>query len=328
MVAMLLLSRAGRVIWVLFAAAVLLLAAGGCRGRSAGAPPEALQVRVLAAEPGSPTVRAASKGLEQVAAELRAGTGLVLRSSDRERREALRELSADRVDLMFCIGSSLEAAVYTESRTYPDVRYVLVPGSPQGTNVAGMRFQLQEPAFLGGVLAGLLSQGGHVGAIQGENEPLLDQVGDAFLAGARSEDPGTELIRTEGPEGPWVLAAQGVRVALYTAQVADRAVMAAAHDAGVQLILTDPEAMAELPDVVLAAITVDLPEAMLRVAREVRDGTFRARLYTFDIGSGVVDLELSPGFDRSVAPAITEVLDAKRAEIDAGWFEIEQLGIS
>jgi basic membrane protein A len=263
-----------------------------------------------------------------MAAELRAGTGLVVGTSDRERRQALRDQSAGGIDLMFCIGSSLEAAVYTESRAYPRVRYVLVPGSPQGSNVAGMRFQLEEPAFLGGVLAGLLSQGRHVGAIQGEDGPWLDHVGDAFLAGARSEDAGAELIRVDGAEGPWVLAAQGVRVALYTAQTADRAVMAAAHDAGVQLILTDAEAMAELPDVVLAAITVDLPEAMLRVAREVRDGTFRARLYTFDIGSGVVDLELSPGFDRSVAPAITDVLDAKRAEINAGWFEIEQLGIS
>lgn len=312
----------------LLAAATMPLLVGGCRDRSTQSRPAELRVRVLTGERHSPSVRAAGEGLQRMADELRAGVDLVVGASDRERRQALRRESASGIDLMFCVGASLEAAVYTEARAYPDVDFVLVPGTPQGSNVAGLRFRLEEAAFLGGVLAGLLSQGSHVGAIQGEDEPWLEQIGDAFLAGARSEEPGTELIRTEGPEGPWVLAAQGVRVALYTADSADRAVMAAAHDAGVQLILTDPETMAQQPDVVLAAITVDLPEAMVRVAREVRDGTFKARLYTFDIGSGVVDLVLSPGFDRSVAPAITEVLDAKRAEINAGWFEIEQLGMS
>jgi basic membrane lipoprotein Med (substrate-binding protein (PBP1-ABC) superfamily) len=78
---------------------------------------------------------------------------------------------------------------------------------------------------------------------------------------------------------------------------------------------------------VLAAITIDLGEAMLRIAREVADGTFESREYAFDLGSGVLDLKLSPAIDQTTARALQQVLASSRNAITAGWVEVEQLGI-
>ncbi len=48
------------------------------------------------------------------------------------------------------------------------------------------------------------------------------------------------------------------------------------------------------PDFVIAAVEVDVAEAMLRVAREVHDLTFSGEVYAFDLGSGVLDVQLNP----------------------------------
>ncbi|MCU0305680.1 MAG: hypothetical protein MUC56_16645 [Thermoanaerobaculales bacterium] len=73
---------------------------------------------------------------------------------------------------------------------------------------------------------------------------------------------------------------------------------------------------------------IDVAEAMLRVAREVHDRSFRGQVYTFDLGSGALDVVLGPGLvnaDHAGDPI--GALERARSEITAGWVEIEELGI-
>jgi basic membrane lipoprotein Med (substrate-binding protein (PBP1-ABC) superfamily) len=270
----------------------------------------------------------AKRGLALIAADLNADVALISEPDDQQRRAILRKLGDEGVDLVFCFGGVFEAAVYTEARTYPETSFVIRPGSPDAGNVASLSFLVEEPAFLAGVLADLVRQSKQkVGAIIGSGGPWLERIDEGFLAGLRSQKHRDELIRSDGPDGPWALAAQGVAVALYAADTADPAVLAAAHDAGVQLIVTDSRAMRTEADVVLAAVTIDLGQAMLRVAHEVAGDTFQSRDYAFGLGSGVIDLELSPSIDMRTADAIRQVLTTSRDAITAGWVEVEQLGL-
>ena len=89
----------------------------------------------------------------------------------------------------------------------------------------------------------------------------------------------------------------------------------------------DPDALAEDPDVVLAAIAVDIPEAMVRVARELVEGTAHRPVYAFDLGSGVVSLRLGPLLAQTPDPSLHEVLEKARAEVTAGIVELESWGM-
>jgi basic membrane lipoprotein Med (substrate-binding protein (PBP1-ABC) superfamily) len=270
----------------------------------------------------------AKRGLALIATDLNADVALFSEPDDQQRRAILRRLGDQGVDLVFCFGDVYQAAVYTEARAYPKTTFVIRPGSPDAGNVASLSFLVEEPAFLAGVLADLVRQSKQkVGAIIGSGGPWLERVDEGFLAGLRSQHVYDDVIRSDGPDGPWALAAQGVAVALYAADTADPAVLAAAHDAGVQLIVTDPRAMRAESDVVLAAVTIDLGLAMMRVAHEVAAETFQSRDYAFDLGSGVIDLELSPAIDQRTATAIRQVLANSRDAITAGWVEVEQLGL-
>ena len=72
---------------------------------------------------------------------------------------------------------------------------------------------------------------------------------------------------------------------------------------------------------------IDVAEAMLRVAREVHDGNFVGRTYSFDLGSGVLDLTLSDDLDPDVRAAASQRLEAARAEVTAGLVEFDHLGL-
>ena len=80
-------------------------------------------------------------------------------------------------------------------------------------------------------------------------------------------------------------------------------------------------------DTVVAAIDFDVAEAMLRVAREVRDHAFKGRVFAFDLGSGVLDVVINPALAPENRAVAEEALEAARSEITAGLVEFDELGL-
>jgi basic membrane protein A len=307
---------------------LLLWGAAGC-APSPPTPEPVFSVRLLT----SVTVsgrweKEAEKGLGRIAAELDADIARSRAHGAAELREQLRSHAASGVDLVFCVGPEVEPLVFTEAVAFPDSIFVVIPGETHRPNVASVAFMPEEAGFLAGSVATSISEAPLVGVLRGTGRPWLERLEAGFVAGARSARDDVEVVSESGPEGPWRLASAGIEVALYSSDRIDPRVLVAAHDAGLSLISADPAVMASEPDLVIAAVEVDVAEAMLRVAREVRDRRFTGQVFAFDLGSGVLDLKLNTG----LAPAsggrgAREALERARSEITAGWVEIEELGI-
>jgi len=272
--------------------------------------------------------REAERGLGLISAELDADVARSRANGTADQRARLRGLAADGVDLVFCVGPAVESLVYTEAVAFPDTDFVIIPGDIQSANVASIAFMPEEAGFLAGAVAASIAGEPVVGLLRGAGRPWLERLEAGFLAGFRATHAGAEVVRSRGVEGPWQLVSAGARVALYSTDGADAQVLAAANDAGLLLVSADPALMDSEPDLVVAAVDVDVAEAMLRVAREVHDRTFSGQVYAFDLGSGVLDVTLNPelGADLRDREA-REALELARSEITAGWVEIEELGI-
>jgi basic membrane protein A len=272
--------------------------------------------------------QSSERGLGLIAAELEVEVDRVRASGAAAQREYLRTLARDRVDLVFCIGPEVEALVYTEAVAFPDTYFVVIPGQIHGPNVGSVAFMPEEAGYLAGAVAAGVSEDPVVGLLRGAGRPWLEKLEAGFVAGFRANRSDALVVTADGTQGPWQLTSEGVEVALYSTDRVDRQVLAAAHDAGLYLVAADPELLEAEPDIVLAAVEVDVAEAMLRVAREVHDHTFSGKVFAFDLGSGVIDVVLS----RGLAPPeredeLKEALERARSEITAGWVEIEELGI-
>jgi basic membrane protein A len=272
--------------------------------------------------------RSAERGLGLIAAELDADIARCRAAGSADQRSRLRALGRDGVDLVFCVGPEVESLVYTEAAAFPDTDFVIIPGEIQGANVGSVSFTPEEPGYLAGAVAATLTEGAKIGLLRGAGRPWLERLETGFTAGFRSINPDAEVATASGLEGPWQLTAIGVGVALYATDQVDPQIVAAAHDAGLLLVGADPTLLEAEPDLVIAAVEVDVAEAMLRIAREVRDLTFTGKVYAFDLGSGVLDVRLNPRFSSPGQTGdIRETLERARSEITAGWVEIEELGI-
>ena len=316
------------------AAAIVVAAAAlapGCRKEQPKAPPASPTVAtrvalVAAAKVPGWWLDEAKAGLARVA-ETRASAPMDLgRVAPEAYRDAVRQLGQNGVEVVFCLGEGWAQVVYTESVAFPDTHFVVIGAESPGGSSAGVTFVGEEATYLAGVLAAALHDSPVAGILSGGGGPWLDRLESGYVAGFRSSGRKTEVERFEGRSAVGGLVEVGARVALYAAESADPEVLAAARAAGLDLIVVDPEPLRRHAEGVVAAVSIDLAEAMVRVAQDVDRPDFRGRTFAFDLGSGVVDLQVAPSLLASENAAVIEALAQARAEITAGIAEIEKLG--
>jgi basic membrane lipoprotein Med (substrate-binding protein (PBP1-ABC) superfamily) len=270
---------------------------------------------------------AAERGLGLIAAELDAEIARHRVGDDPEGQGPMTTQGRAGVDLVFCVGAGFETALYAEAGAFPATVFVLIPGRARAANVAGIEFLPEGAGYLAGVVAAAVAPNQRVGIIRGTGGPWLEALERGFEAGFRANRSRAAVETGQGVEGVWALNVTDVGVALYASDEPEPGVLDAAREAGLRLIVTDPDLMVKFPDVVVAAVDVDVAEAMLRVAREVRDGTFVGKVYSFDLGSGVLEVTINGDLDPAVLAPATEALEAARSEVTAGLVEIDRLGL-
>jgi basic membrane lipoprotein Med (substrate-binding protein (PBP1-ABC) superfamily) len=64
------------------------------------------------------------------------------------------------------------------------------------------------------------------------------------------------------------------------------------------------------PKAVLASAVIDIPKAFLQVGREVKDGTFRARVIEETMQEGTISVVYNPALESAIAPAVRTDVDA------------------
>ena len=296
---------------------VLLLSLTTSCGRGKQRSDTVFSVRMLTASKTSGRWdRAAERGLGRIASELEADVARVPNDGAADDRERLVEQGRAGISLVFCVGGCSETTLYSVASEFPNTVFVMLPGRARAENVAGVSFLPEEVGYLAGAVAGALNPDAQLGPLE-----------EGYVAGFRSRWRRAKVRVGEGPDGAWELSSAGVLLSLYAADRTDPEVLAAAHNAGVQLVVTDPELIDVASDTVVAAIDFDVAEAMLRVAREVRDHAFKGRVFAFDLGSGVLDVVINPALAPENRAVAEEALEAARAEITAGLVEFDELGL-
>ncbi len=314
----------------LIIAAVGLTLVSGCGGQptEVETTERGYRVRLLTSMPVSGRwERSAEEGLGRIAAELGAEVSR-LRVSDGVGPQTLLQRQGEMgIDLVFCVGPGFENAVFANAPSFPETRFVLLPGRAHGANVTGVEFVPDGAGYVAGVVAANLGASKTVGVLRGAGGEWLDHLESGFIRGFLSEGYRHEVVVVSAPEGPWEIAHRGVEVALYATDRPEGGVLAAAHDAGVLLVATDTNLMVAEPDVVALAIHVDVAEAMVRLAGGAHDGSLSAGFYSFGLGSGVVDVRLNESLPDVHRPTVLEALEVARSEVTAGLVEMEDLGI-
>lgn len=317
---------------MLVAAGLLLVAACAPREPVSGA----MKVALLTPGPISDAGwnAGAYEGLGQIRDSLGAEVSHVETRTPAEFEEAFRDYARRGFRLVFGHGFEFQDAAARAGADYPNTIFITTSGSTVRPNVSPMVFQLEEGTYLAGMLAAGLSRSGTIGFVGGIKLPPVEGTFLGFEGGARAVRSGTNVLQAyignfddvaAAKENALAQIRRGADVLLHNADAASFGLFQAARESNVLAIGANRNQNGVAPDVIVASATLEVPRALLLVARRVKDGAFTPGVMYFGIRDGVVDLIINPRMRERVDGRLTERIAAARDSIIAGTLRVPHI---
>jgi basic membrane lipoprotein Med (substrate-binding protein (PBP1-ABC) superfamily) len=208
--------------------------------------------------------------------------------------------------------------------------FITTGGTRVSANVAAMSFAFEEPSFLAGVVAASVTKSGTVGCIGGTELPPVKSGFASFVRGVHYVAPQVKVLTAyignwddaaAGKEQALAQIARGVDVIYQNADAAGLGIFQAAKDSkGVYIIGSNSDQNSVAPTVTLGSVVIDLPAALMAVAREVKAGAFTPRLHVLDTHSGVMRWVPNPSLRTLVPARAQQLVDSLAQQMHAGTF--------
>jgi basic membrane protein A len=271
---------------------------------------------------------AAYQGLQRIRDSLGVAISHVEARTPAEQAEALRSYASQGYDLVFANGFEFQDAAERISRDYPKTVFIITSGQRVQGNVAPLIFRLEEASYLAGMVAGGLTRTNVLGFVGGIELPPIKAAYQGWVNGAKAVNPN---IRTReiylnsfddaaaGREAALALIRVGADVIHHNADAAALGVFQAAKEhPGVYVFGANADQASLAADRVVGSAVIDLPQAFLLVASEVRAGRFTPRVEAFGLESGVVRYVPNPRLNSLVSPPLRARLRAATDSMVAG----------
>ena len=306
----------------------------GCAGGETRAGADTSAFRVALLTPGPISDRSwnggAYDGLMRIRDSLAADVSHIQTRTPAEFEENFRQYGAQGYDLVFGHGFEFQEAALRVAPTYPATVFVTTSGNTVAPNVAGMVFNMEDASYLAGMIAAAVTKSGTIATIGGAEFPPVKSSFEAFVAGARAARPSIRVLSSylgtwddvsAGKEQAIALINRGADVIFQNADAAALGIFNAARErTGVYVFGTNSNQNDVAPTVVLASVVIDLPHALLTVARDVKEKRFTARVIRLGGSEDVVSLVMNPALDSVIPAPARAAVDSVQKLMLAGRF--------
>lgn len=318
------------------AVAMLAFSAACASKESAPAADAAAPFKVALLTPGPISDQSwnggAYAGLQQIKDSLGAQVSHIQTKTPAEFDENFRQYGAQGYQLVFGHGFEYQDAAARVAPQFPKTVFVTTSGSTVGPNQAGMNFAFEEASYLAGMMAASVSTSGVLGCIGGTELPPVRASFAAFEAGAKRVNPAVRVLVSylgnwddvsAGKEQALAQIGRGADVLFQNADAAGLGVFQAARESKKALVVgSNSNQNSVAPDVVLGSVVIDIPHALMLVAREVKAGTFTPRVIPLGLASNVVTLELNDALKPRIPAPTLSAIDSVRTAMLAGAFKV------
>ena len=319
---------------VLHILTVCALAACAPEGGRTGGGVDTSGFRVALLTPGPISDRSwnggAYDGLLRIRDSLGADISHIQTRTPAEFEENFRQYGAQGYDLVFGHGFEFQEAALRVAPTYPATVFVTTSGNTVAPNVAGMVFNMEDASYLAGIIAASVTKTGTIATIGGAEFPPVKSSFEAFAAGARSANPSINILSSylgtwddvsAGKEQAIALMNRGADVIFQNADAAGLGIFNAARERkGVYVFGTNSNQNDVAPSVIIASVVIDLPHALLTVARDVKENRFTARVIRLGGSEDVVSLALNPALDSVIPMRARTTVDSVQRLMLSGRF--------
>lgn len=276
----------------------------------------------------------AYNGLIQIRDSLGAQISNIQTKTPAEFEENFRQYGAQGYSLVIGHGFEYQDAAKRVAPEFPKTIFLTTSGSTSGPNLAGITFGFSDASYLAGLLAASMTKTNKIGVIGGQELPPVVESFKAFEQGAHAANPAIKVVSSyignwddvnAGKEQALAQLSQGVDVIFQNADAAGIGVFQAARERkNAYVIGSNSNQNGVAPEVTLGSVVIDLPLAFLKIAREVKAGTFEPRVVEFGEAEHVVTLVLNPALESRIPAAAKARIDSTQSLMLAGKLTIAQ----
>ena len=318
--------------FLLLTSTVLACAGGSERKPNAGSP--AFRVGLLTPGPISDQSwnAGAYAGLLRIRDSLGAAISNIETKTPAEFEENFEQYGAQGYDLVFGHGFEFQDAAKRVAPAHPATTYVITSGNSAASNVASLVFGFSGASYVAGMLAGGMTRSNVIATLGGTELPPVKESFDAFAAGARAVNPRARVLTSyignwddvsAGKEQALAQLARGADVIFQNADAAGLGVFQAVREhPGALIIGSNSNQNSLSPDATIGSVVIDLPHAMLTVAREVKAHRFKPGIIRLGGASDVVTFVLNPTFASHIPGPLRQRADSIQTAIHRGAFAV------
>lgn len=278
-------------------------------------------------------------GLLQIEKELGARIIDVESKTPPEQEQHFRYYANKGFDLIFGHGYEYQEPAKAVASDFPDTIFITSSGGTITDNISPANFRVEQPAYLLGIIAGMMTQGNKLGCIGGQEIPSVKSTFMAFEGGAKSVNPDVEVISMwvgdwtdagTGKRYSEALINQGVDFLFPNADAAGLGAYEAAENAledgkTVYTFGANQDKSDISPDTVLANAVIT-PDAFVQLAKIVKDGKFKPQIYTFNmLTDQAITLTYNPKMKEKIPQNVLDKVEEVKSQILSGEIEVPQI---
>lgn len=255
-----------------------------------------------------------------------------------EQQESLRAFATKNYNIVIGHGHEYDEIAHKIEKDFPGTVFVVSSGEKTGTNTTPIVLQLEDGAYLEGMLAAGMSKTGKLAEVGAEAIPPVKSVFAAFEKGARAVNPSIVIlpaVYTNNWDDPNAakqatipLLDQGADVIMQDVDAAAQGVFNAVQEANkrgklVYALGTNNDQNAAAPDVILASAPIYIGKAFVAIAKDVKAGTFKPSDKPWDMKSGTIGFVLNPQLASKIPADLKAKIKAASEKIVEGSLSVK-----
>lgn len=272
-------------------------------------------------------------GLKAIEKELGAKVAHAQTKTPQEFEDGFRDFAKRGAWLVFGHGFEFQDPAKKVGAEFPKTTFIINSGVEPFANGAPVILKIEEAMYLAGVAAAHASKTKKVACIGGVAIPPVVKGFKAFAAGAKRAFPKAECRivylddwgdPAKGREQALALIANGADVIMHNADKGGLGVFEAAKEKSILAMGSNKDQNAIKPGTILGSATIDVPGAMLDVAKDVKAGTFKPTKRFVGLKDGRVDLVLDPAVAKErLDEDARKAIDAAKKDLLEGKVALE-----
>ncbi len=269
-----------KIISLLLVLVLMLALFVGCKSNE-GEKSDLKLALVVAGQFGDRSFYDSSKeGVDRLAKDL--GIQVTTIECNNENHSNQMKNAADKADVVVCVGWEF-FDIATVAPQYPDVKWIWIDNATEEPvpNVLNITYAQNEGSYLAGYIAAAMSKTGVVGAVGGEDQPVINDFIVGYKQGAAAYNADIKVVTNyansyddpaKGKECALALADQKADVIFQIASAAGDGVFEAAKERGIYAIGVDSDQKYINPDVIICSMKKEVGNSIYEAVKSLAGG--------------------------------------------------------